>query len=178
MTNATHATATLSSTHNAFFQYLADQGTKASTMKSYRRDWDVIEGYFGPGKKLEDILPVHVAAFAKSDDLNMKMDGTGKAWRTVDKTARVFRMFLDYCVKSGRLLKSPVPKGTRLGRKTLAQEAAKLAKREALEHEKATKRQARKNAKTVRKAAKSAKVIFRAAKKAHEAATKITSLNT
>ena len=77
-------TATLSSTHQAFFQYMADKGTIPSTLKTYRRDWGVIEDYFGGAKKLINILPVHIAGFAKSEALNEKVDGNPKAQRTRD----------------------------------------------------------------------------------------------
>jgi len=141
MTNATttkqtettyiNPTATLSSTHQAFFQYMADKGTMASTLKSYRRDWGVIEDYFGGTKKLVNILPVHIAGFAKSEELNEKADGNPKAQRTIDKTARVFRMFINFCLETGRISKSPIPKGVRLGRLSITQRAARMAKRKA-----------------------------------------------
>ena len=124
-------TATLSSTHQAFFQYMADKGTIPSTLKTYRRDWGVIEDYFGGAKKLINILPVHIAGFAKSEALNEKADGNPKAQRTIDKTARVFRMFINFCLETGRISKNPIPKGVRLGRLSITQRAARMAKREA-----------------------------------------------
>ena len=112
----------LSQAGKAFFDYLTEvREIKTSTAKTYLRDWLLIESFFGATRKLENILPVHVANFAKSDDLTLKTDGTRKSERTIDKTARLFRIFLDWCAETGRLKKAPVPRNARLGRLTVAE---------------------------------------------------------
>lgn len=112
----------LSQAGTAFFQHLSEEvGIKESTRKTYLKDWLLIENYFGATRKLKNILTVHVAAFAKSEALIAKSDGGRKSDRTIDKTARLFRIFLDWCVETGRLEKAPIPRKTRLGRLTVAE---------------------------------------------------------
>ncbi len=70
-----------------------------------------ILAFFGPEKKLCNILPAHVAKFYKSDEL-LRVSKTGKvrALRTVNKTRMVLRLLLTWAVDQGYLSHVPLPK--------------------------------------------------------------------
>ena len=104
----------------AFLEHLREQGKKERTLYTYGKDFQVIEGFFGGDKPLASIRTPQVGKFFKSDHL-LKMpsgpDGIQKprAKPTVDKTVRVFRMFLVWAKETGRLAELPLPKDTPMG---------------------------------------------------------------
>jgi hypothetical protein len=104
----------------AFLERLRQQGKKERTLYTYAKDFDLIEGFFGGDKSLASIRTPQVGKFFKSDHL-LKMpsgpDGILKprAKPTVDKTVRVFRMFLVWAKETGRLASIPLPKDTPMG---------------------------------------------------------------
>ena len=104
----------------AYLEHLCQQGKKERTLYTYAKDFDLIEGFFGGDKPLASIRTPQVGKFFKSDHL-LKMpsgpDGIQKprAKPTVDKTVRVFRMFLVWAKKPGRLAELPLPKDTPMG---------------------------------------------------------------
>lgn len=104
----------------AFLEHLREQGKKERTLYTYGKDFQVIEGFFGGDKPLASIRTPQVGNFFKSDHL-LKMpsgpDGIQKprAKPTVDKTVRVFRMFLVWAKETGRLAELPLPKDTPMG---------------------------------------------------------------
>lgn len=104
----------------AYLENLRQQGKKERTLYTYAKDFDLIEAFFGGDKPLASIRTPQIGKFFKSDHL-LKMasgpDGTKKprAKPTVDKTVRVFRMFLVWAKETGRLASLPLPKDTPMG---------------------------------------------------------------
>jgi len=97
-------------------EYLKSQGKSERTLYTYGKDFEQVEAYFGPNKKLRSILIPHVSGFLKSDIL-LKMQGDkDRSEITVKKTIRVFRVFLAWCLEQGYISKLPLPKDVPLGR--------------------------------------------------------------
>ncbi len=96
-------------------QYYLDalqvKGKSPRTVYTYNKDCEQIVAFFGPEKKLCNILPAHVAKFYKSDELliipkNRKV----RALRTVNKTRMVLRGLLTWAVEEGHIPHLPLPK--------------------------------------------------------------------
>lgn len=96
--------------------YLKGQGKSERTLYTYGKDFEQIEAYFGPDKKLASILIPHVSGFLKSDALLKMHGGKDRSEITVKKTIRVFRMFLVWAKEQGYITKLPLPKETPMGR--------------------------------------------------------------
>ena len=60
---------TLKQTTEAFIAHLKELGKKDRTLYTYRRDLDIVEGFFGSDKLLADIRVPQVGKFFKSDVL-------------------------------------------------------------------------------------------------------------
>ncbi|MEN6358260.1 MAG: hypothetical protein ABFD83_14400 [Armatimonadota bacterium] len=96
-------------------EYLKSQGKSERTLYTYGKDFEQVEAYFGPDKKLRSILIPHVSGFLKSDIL-LKMHGDkDRSEITIKKTIRVFRVFLAWCLERGYISKLPLPKDVPLG---------------------------------------------------------------
>lgn len=100
----------------AYLEHLRDQGKTERTLYTYGKDFEQIEAFFGPDKKLTSILIPHVSGFMKSDALLKMPSGKERSEPTVKKTVRVFRMFLVWCQEQGYITKLPLPKDTPMGR--------------------------------------------------------------
>jgi site-specific recombinase XerD len=109
---------TLHEAAQAYLEHLRGQGKKERTLYTYSRDFDQMETFFGADRKLKTILPPHVGKFLKSDALLKLPKGADRAKPTVDKTIRVFRMFLVWAKETGRIEKLPLPKDFPMGRST------------------------------------------------------------
>lgn len=106
---------TLHDTAQEYLAYLKENGKSERTLYTYAKDFEQIESYFGPDKKLSAILIPHVSGFFKSDAL-LKMHGDkDRSEITIKKTIRVFRMFLVWCLTRGYITKLPLPKETPMG---------------------------------------------------------------
>lgn len=96
-------------------QYYLDalqvKGKSPRTVYTYNKDCEQIVAFFGPEKKLVNILPAHVAKFYKSDEL-LRVSKTGKvrALRTVNKTRMVLRLLLTWAMEEGHIHHLPLPK--------------------------------------------------------------------
>jgi len=99
----------------AYLEHLRQQGKKERTLYTYAKDFDLIEGFFGGDKPLASIRTPQVGKFFKSDHLLKMPSGKERAKPTVDKTVRVFRMFLVWAKETGRLASLPLPKDTPMG---------------------------------------------------------------
>lgn len=106
----------LHSAAQGYLEHLKDQGKTERTLYTYGKDFEQIEAFFGPDKKLTSILTMHVAGFLKSDALLKMPSGKERSEPTVKKTVRVFRMFLVWCQEQGYIAKLPLPKDTPMGR--------------------------------------------------------------
>ncbi|MCB2141503.1 hypothetical protein KQH29_01025 [bacterium] len=98
-----------------FLEHLRQQGKKERTLYTYAKDFDLIEGFFGGDKPLASVRTPQVGKFFKSDHLLKMPSGKERAKPTVDKTVRVFRMFLVWAKETGRLASLPLPKDTPMG---------------------------------------------------------------
>ena len=107
---------TLHDAAQAYLEHLRKQGKKEATIKTYQRDFEQIESFFGADRELPSILPAHVGKFFKSDVLLKLPSGKKRAQPTVDKTMRVLRMFLVWAKETDRIDKLPLPKDTPMGR--------------------------------------------------------------
>jgi site-specific recombinase XerD len=107
---------TLHDAAQAYLEHLREQGKKEATLRTYQRDFEQIEAFFGADGELPSVLPAHVGKFFKSDALLKLPSGKKRAKPTVDKTMRVLRMFLVWAKETGRIEKLPLPKDTPMGR--------------------------------------------------------------
>ena len=99
----------------AFLSHLHEQGKKDRTLYTYRKDLEIVETFFGGDKKVSSIRTPQVGKFFKSDTLLKLSSGRERAKPTLDKTIRVFRMFLVWAKDTGRLAELPLPKDTPMG---------------------------------------------------------------
>ena len=109
-------TETLHQAARAYLEHLRSQGKKERTLYTYGKDFEQIEAFFGAERKLSAILTPHVGKFFKSDALLKLPNGRERSEPTVEKTKRVFRMFLIWANETGRIDKLPLPKDTPMGR--------------------------------------------------------------
>ncbi len=99
----------------AFLEHLREQGKKERTLYTYRKDLEIVEAFFGGDKKMSSIRTPQVGKFFKSDTLLKLPTGRERAKPTLDKTVRVFRMFLVWAKDTGQLADLPLPKDTPMG---------------------------------------------------------------
>jgi len=107
---------TLKEAAREYIEHLRSQGKAERTLYTYGRDFEQIEAYFGPEKKLSAVLIPHVSGFLKSDSLLRLPNGKERSEPTVKKTIRVFRMFLVWSHSMGYITKIPLPKSVPMGR--------------------------------------------------------------
>jgi len=102
-------------------EHLKSQGKSERTIYTYSKDFEQVEAFFKPDRKLRSILIPHVGSFLKSDTL-LKMRGDkDRSEITVKKTIRVFRTFLVWAKEQGYIDKLPLPKDVPTGRSLKAQ---------------------------------------------------------
>ena len=106
---------TIHETTAAFINHPRENGKKERTLYTYRKDLDLIEGYIGKDKKLQELRITQVGKFLKCDALLKLGNGNARAERTVAKTIRVFRMMLVWAKDSGFIDELPLPKSTPMG---------------------------------------------------------------
>jgi len=114
-------TATLHDAAQAFLKHLESLGKKPATIFTYGKDLQLAEEFFGADKPLSGILAPHVGRFVGSDRLRKLPNGKVRADRTVDKTMRVFRMFLLWAQETGRIESLPLPKDYPMGHGAIGQ---------------------------------------------------------
>ena len=99
----------------AYLGHLREQGKKERTLYTYAKDFEIIEAFFGSDKPLASIRTPQVGKFFKSDLLRKLPSGKERAELTINKTVRVFRMFLVWAKETGRIANLPLPKDTPMG---------------------------------------------------------------
>ncbi len=107
---------TLHDAAQAYLEHLQKQGKREATIKTYGRDFEQIETFFGADRKLTTIRIPQVGKFMKSDVLLKLPSGKKRAEPTIQKTKRVLRMFLVWATETGSIDKLPLPKDTPMGR--------------------------------------------------------------
>ena len=113
-------TITIKEAAEKYLARLKELGKNERTIYTYSRHLDLAIEHFGEGKDIAKILPVHVAAFFKSDIVNKlirepKKEGDPRRERsrsphTIAQTKRVLRMMLVFCKEQGWTDKVPLPK--------------------------------------------------------------------
>jgi len=106
---------TIHNAAEAFLGHLREQGKKDRTLYTYRKDLEIVEVFFGGDKKVSSIRTPQVGKFFKSDTLLKLPSGKERAKPTLDKTIRVFRMFLVWAKETGYIADLPLPKDTPMG---------------------------------------------------------------
>lgn len=94
----------------AYLSHLREKGKTERTLYTYGKDCEQIQAFFGPDKKLINILPVHVGKFYKSDELLRMPNGKDRAPATVNKTRRVFKAMMEFALEQGSIKALPLPK--------------------------------------------------------------------
>jgi hypothetical protein len=113
-------TITIKQAAEKYVAHLTELGKNERTVITYGRHLDLAITHFGEDKDIAKVLPVHVAAFFKSDAVNKlirepKKEGEARAERprshhTIAQTKRVFRMMLGFCKEQGWVEKVAIPK--------------------------------------------------------------------
>jgi len=105
-----------------YFEALKAAAKNQRTVDTYRRQFDVVTGFFGEGKKLTAIRPADVGRFLKSDALLKKPNGKDRAEPTVKQIVRVLRMFLEWAQAQGMVETVAFPKDAMPKRRRKQQE--------------------------------------------------------
>jgi len=113
-------TVTIKQAAEKYLEHLGELGKNARTIETYKRHLDLAIAHFGEAKDVAKILPVHVAAFFKSDPVNNlirepKKEGEPRRERqrsihTIRQTIRVYKQMLVFCKDQGWTDKVPMPK--------------------------------------------------------------------
>lgn len=102
---------TLQEATEQYLKTLAEAGKSSRTLYTYGKDCEQMLDFFGPDKKLINILPAHVAMFYKSDALlRISKNGKNRAPKTINKTKMVFRSLLNWARAEGHIERLPLPK--------------------------------------------------------------------
>jgi hypothetical protein len=116
-----------------YIQHLEQTGQKPSTVGTARRTLDLLVADMGEGKAVEKILPVHVAAFFKSEAATLQPGKDGpkpRAQASILQIRRIVRAALVWCHEQGWSKSVAVPaseRGFLEGRKGKRMKAAESA---------------------------------------------------
>lgn len=126
------STETLQQAREPFMDYMRkEREVSELSLTSYGRDFDLFERYFKPEKLVQKIMPPHVTGFLKSEIHLKRQNGKDRAKPSTDKTARLLRMFLEWCEATGRVEKAPILMDTKMGAKSKREREKALKEREA-----------------------------------------------
>ena len=92
-----------------FAKQLEALGKKPSTIGTSKRCLDLFVAHQGDEKLVAKLLPVHVAAFFKSEGA-MTLNGKPRAEASIQQIRRVVRQLLIWSVEQGYVEKIPLPK--------------------------------------------------------------------
>ena len=109
-------TITLSEATAQYLEHLKTQGKSERTLYTYGKDIQQILAFFGPERLVENMPLGLIGRFLKSDDLLKLPNGKERRPQTVNKTIRVFRMFMQWLVQLAYLTELNLPKSIPLGR--------------------------------------------------------------
>ena len=93
-----------------YMEHLRTAGRNPRTVETYTRQFEVVTGFFGEGKKLTAIRPADVGRFLKSEALLKKPNGRERAAPTIKQIVRVLRMFLEWAQAQGMVATVAFPK--------------------------------------------------------------------
>ena len=97
-----------------YIQYLQVQKKSVITVNAYTWDLKQVVDFFGIDCPLSRITIAWVGRFLKSPHLLEKRNGQPRSARTVAKTIRVFRMFMQWLVQVNYLPEITLPKAIQL----------------------------------------------------------------
>lgn len=102
---------TLREATEQYLKALKEADKSPRTLYTYGKDCEQILAFFGPDKKLVNILPAHVVKFFKSEALlKIPKNGKTRAPSTINKTKMVFRCLLNWARAEGYIERLPLPK--------------------------------------------------------------------
>lgn len=108
----------------AYLHHLEGQGKSKRTLYTYGKDLEQILAFWGAEKPITHVSLPTIGKFLKSPELLLLIDGSPRADRTVQKTIRVLRMFIEFCIEQGWLNPILLPKTMTLGRSKVLQDKA------------------------------------------------------
>lgn len=100
----------------AYIKHLEATGKSPRTLYTYGQDLKQILAFWGADKPLTQVSLPLVGKFLKSPELLLLPDGETRSPRTIQKTLRVFRLFLAFCIEQNWLTPLALPKALPLGR--------------------------------------------------------------
>ena len=103
-----------------FFEGLQATAKNQRTVATYKREFEVVTGFFGDDKNVAAIRPADVGRFLKSDALLKKPSGTERAGPTIKQIVRVLRVFLEWAQAQGLVETVALPKDAMPNRKRLS----------------------------------------------------------
>lgn len=109
-------TMTFQEATQAYIQHLQNTGKSPRTLYTYGQDLKQILAFWGAEKPLTQVSLPLIGKFLKSPELLLLPDGETRSPRTIQKTLRVFRLFLAFCIEQGWLSPLSLPKAMPLGR--------------------------------------------------------------
>ena len=124
----TTKTITLKAGAAAHLVHLEAIGKKASTLGTAKRTLDLLVAHMGEDKEVGKILPVHVAAFFKSEAATM-LKGKPRAEASVLQIRRIVRAALVWWHEQGYSDKLPLPSSEKAIQEKHANAEARRAKK-------------------------------------------------
>jgi len=115
---------TLSEATSQYLEFLAYEGKSKQTLYTYSRDIQQILAFFGADRLINNIPLPLIGRFLKSDELLKLPNGQDRALQTVNKTIRVFRMFMHWLVQVNYLPEVTLPKSIPTGKSNKIPEKA------------------------------------------------------
>jgi site-specific recombinase XerD len=100
-----------------YIQHLQEQNKSSITVNAYTWDLKQVMAFFGTDCLLSRITLAWVGRFLKSPELLENRKREPRSVRTVEKTIRVFRLFLMWSQRQGWIESLPLPKAVPLGRR-------------------------------------------------------------
>jgi len=104
------STVTLKQAAPQYLEALKAAGKNDRTVETYKRQFEVIMGFFGEDKAVTGIRAADVGRFLKSDALAKMPNGKERAEPTVQQIVRVLRMFLEWAQGKGLVEAVAFPK--------------------------------------------------------------------
>lgn len=98
-----------------YIQHLKEQNKSSITVNAYTWDLKQVLAFFGTECPVSRMTLSWVGRFLKSPELLENKNGQPRSSRTVEKTIRVFRMFLIWSEQQGWIESLPLPKSVPLG---------------------------------------------------------------
>jgi site-specific recombinase XerD len=106
----------LSEAAQLYLEHLEQLGKHKRTISTYYRDLQQVQAFFGAERLVNNIPLPLIGRFLKSNELLLLKNGQPRASQTVNKTIRVFRMFMLWLSHQGHITELHLPKSVPWGR--------------------------------------------------------------